>query len=273
MHTPTANPDLRQQLDEAALRLRRAAAARTPCAPVRDILPADDVDAAYRVQDINTEQRLTGGARLVGRKIGLTSAAVQRQLGVDRPDYGMLFADMVVPDDGEIEASRLLQPRAEAEIAFVLGRDLTEAQLTIADVMRAVDYAVAAIEIVDSRIAGWDIGIVDTIADNASSGCFVLGMLPRRLDQIDLAACGMELRRNGRIAAVGSGAACLGNPLAAAMWLATTMVACGRPLLAGDIVLSGALGPMVPLSCGDIIEAGVAGFGKTRVHYRLTEAV
>jgi 2-keto-4-pentenoate hydratase len=273
MHTPAGESASRRQLDEAALRLRRAVEARTPCAPVRDILPANDVEAAYRVQDINTEQRLAGGARLVGRKIGLTSAAVQRQLGVDRPDYGMLFADMAVPDDGEIEASSLLQPRAEAEIAFVLGRDLTQAQLTIADLMRAVDYAVAAIEIVDSRIARWDIGIVDTIADNASSGCFVLGTLPRRLDQLDLAACGMELLRNGSIAAVGSGAACLGNPLAAALWLATTMVAYGRPLLAGDIVLSGALGPMVPLNRGDLIEAALAGLGTTRVRYRPAEEI
>ncbi len=266
--TTAAPPEvMRERLIEAADRLWRAAERGVPCPPVRDLLPPHDVAAAYAVQNINTERLLASQARLVGRKIGLTSLAVQKQLGVAQPDYGMLFAAMALPDGAEIGERALLQPRAEAEIAFILGRDLAQEQLTMADLMRAVDHAVAAIEIVNSRIAGWDIDIVDTVADNASAGRFVLGNRPRRLDRLDLAGSGMECRRNGRQAAVGSGAACLGHPLNAALWLAQTMVACGRPLRSGDIVLSGALGPMVSASPGDVIEASIAALGTVRVHF------
>jgi 2-keto-4-pentenoate hydratase len=212
------------------------------------------------------------GRRLVGRKIGLTAQSVQKQLGVDAPDYGMLFADMAVADGEEVATHRLLQPRVEGEVAFCLNRELADPQLTMADVMRAVDYAVAAIEIVGSRIAGWDIKITDTIADNASSGRYVLGNEPRRLGQFDTRLCGMSLERRGEQVSLGAGAACLGNPLNATLWLARKMAAIGRPLQAGDIVMSGALGPMVAVQPGDAFELRINGLGSVRALFSRGES-
>jgi 2-keto-4-pentenoate hydratase len=251
----------------ATARLRGAEAARKPCKPVRDLIGAHDVDAAYAVQEAGTKTRMAAGARLVGRKIGLTAVAVQKQLGVDQPDYGMLFDDMEVPDGACAPPGRLLQPRAEAEIAFVLGRDLDHEAPSAAEVMRAVEFALCAIEIVDSRIESWDIGIADTIADNASSGLYVLGRRPARITDLDLALCGMVARKNGEIASLGTGAACLGHPLHATRWLADAMARVGRPLRAGDVVLSGALGPMVPVADGDAFSIEIQGLGRASVSF------
>ncbi len=235
----------------AAARLHDAQVSHRPCAPVRDLIGTDDIATAYEVQETLTRQRLAIGARLAGRKIGLTSAAVQRQLGVDQPDFGMLFADMEVPDGERVPSGRLIQPRAEAEVAFMLGRDLLSEAPSWTDVIRAIDFAVCAIEIVDSRITGWDIRITDTVADNASSGLYVLGNNARRIDELELGICGMVARTNDQVVSLGVGAACLGHPLRAVQWLANAMAKRGRPLKAGDVVLSGALGPMTPLSAGD----------------------
>ncbi len=194
-------------INEAAERLRQAHETHAQCQPIRDLLPPDDVAAAYAVQEINTDHRLRSGRRLVGRKIGLISKAVQSQFGVDRPDYGMLFDDMDVPLGQEIDLKRVLQPRVEAEIGFVFGRDLDQAAPTTVDIMRATEYVVAAIEIVGSRIANWDIRIVDTLADNASSGLFVIGHHLRRLASIDVLDCGMKLDRDGRSVSTGTGRA------------------------------------------------------------------
>jgi 2-keto-4-pentenoate hydratase len=253
-----------QNIDKAAAMLRQAAESGTPCAPVRDLLAEGDVAAAYAVQEINTKHWLEQGRRLVGRKIGLTSRAVQAQLGVDQPDYGMLFADMDVPEGEEIPLSRVMQPKVEAEVAFVLGDDLDEEQLTTADMINAIDYAVAAIEVVGSRVANWDIRITDTVADNASSGLFVLGQEPKILGEFDPRLCGMVMECRGEPVSVGSGAACLGSPVSAALWLAKVMAKSGRPLKTGDIILSGALGPMAPVSPGDAVEARINGLGSVR---------
>lgn len=254
-------------LHGAAALIREAYVTGMPCAPVRERLTHGSIDQAYAVQNINTQLWLAEGRRLVGRKIGLTSRAVQSQLGVDQPDYGMLFADMARMDGEEIALDRLLQPKAEAEIAFVLQRDLTETRHTAADVISAIAYALPAIEVVDSRIANWDIGIVDTVADNASSGLFVLGATPRRLADFDVSMCGMVMERLGAQISVGSGMACLGNPLNAVRWLADMMVQVGRPLSAGDVVMSGALGAMVAVSPGDVIEARINGLGAVRAEF------
>ncbi len=247
--------------EKAAIRIRTAAETATPCAPIRDLVPNDDTDAAYAVQDLNTTHRLSQGATLVGRKIGLTSAAIQKQLGVDQPDYGMLFADKSVTSGDEIAIAHLLQPRVEAEIAFVLGDDLDAEGLTTIDLINAIDYVLPAIEVVDSRINDWDITIADTIADNASSGMFVLGDSPRGLSEFDLRLCGMVMERRGEVVSTGAGAACLGNPLIATRWLAEVMAAAGRPLCSGDVVLSGGLGPMVSVQPGDVFEARISGLG------------
>ncbi len=249
---------------KAAEQLRAAWESSTPCDPIRDDLPDDSLEAAYAVQDLNTEAWLEQGRRLTGRKIGLTARAVQKQLGVDQPDYGMLFADMAVADGEEVPLAKLCQPRVEGEIAFALSDDLDDPALTLADVMARIDYAVPAVEIVESRIKDWDIRIQDTIADNASSGHYVLGAEPRLLGEFDPRLCGMVLETKGEPVSLGAGAACLGNPLNAVLWLARKMVEVGRPLGAGDIVMSGALGPMVPVAGTGVYELRINGLGSVR---------
>jgi 2-keto-4-pentenoate hydratase len=237
------------------------------CAPVRELFSGAGSDFGYRVQELNTNRRLAEGARLVGRKIGLTSVAVQKQLAVDQPDYGMLFADMARGDGETVSMAQLIQPKVEGEIGFVLGRDLDFATPTIADLLQAVDFAVVAIEIVDSRIQNWDIQLVDTIADNASAAMYVLGTQPTLLRDIDLVHCGMLMERDGEQVSIGAGEACMGNPLTAALWLAAVMARVRRPLKAGDTILSGALGPMVPAKAGDEFEVRVSGLGSVRVSF------
>jgi 2-keto-4-pentenoate hydratase len=252
---------------QALTRLTAARAARRPCAPVRDLLPAGDIDTAYAVQSAWVAQQVAAGARAVGRKIGLTNPLVQAQLGVDRPDFGVLLDTMACPLDAPIDLARTLQPKIEAEIAFVLAHDLTAAEIGPAEVAAATAYVVAALEIVDSRIADWDIDIVDTVADNASSGLFTLGDRRRELGGLDLPACAMTMRRGDEVVSAGTGAACLGNPLAAVAWLAATARDRGRPLRAGEVVLSGALGPMVPVAPGDSFHAQISGIGDVRATF------
>jgi 2-keto-4-pentenoate hydratase len=246
----------------AARAIREAYRTRCPVAPVRALLgSATDAAAAYAVQQANTEIWLAEGRRPVGRKVGLTAKVVQRQLGVDQPDHGMLFADMCYGTGEEIAADAVLQPRVEAEVALVLERDLTMEQPTVADVIRATAFALPAIEVVGSRIAGWDITLVDTIADNASSGLFVLGGPPRSLLGLDLVACRMRMTRERETISEGSGAACLGSPLNAAVWLARTVVRLGNPLKAGDTIMTGALGPMAAVAPGQVVQAAIEGLG------------
>ncbi|WP_241840170.1 fumarylacetoacetate hydrolase family protein [Frankia sp. CcI49] len=247
--------------------LAEAERSRQPCPPVRSLLPAGDIATAYAVAQHNVDAALAAGRRLVGRKIGLTSPAVQRQLGVNQPDFGALLADMAVPDGGEVPAGRLLQPKVEAEVALVLGRDLPAGPYTVADLIGACDYALPALEIVDSRITGWDITIVDTVADNASSALFVLGGRPVRLADVDLREVTMTLRAGDEEASRGCGADCLGGPLNAAVWLADALHTMGIPLRAGDIVLTGALGPMVPVTPGSAFETTISGLGSVRVAF------
>lgn len=255
------------RLDVLAARLKTASDTVSPVAAIRADFAAGDVTSAYEIQERQTRARLAEGWRLVGRKIGLTAKAVQKQLGVDQPDFGMLFDRMSVPDGESVAAGRLIAPKCEAEIAFVLGADLDLALPTASEALSAIAYALPAIEIVDSRIANWDIKIVDTIADNASSGLFVLGNTPASLGSFDLRLCGMTLSKNGAGVSYGAGAACLGSPLNALVWLAAKMHATGRPLRAGDVVLSGALGPMVPAAPGDVFEARINGLGSVRVAF------
>jgi 2-keto-4-pentenoate hydratase len=256
-------------IDAIAARLREAARTGEAVAPVRDELAHHGADAAYRVQEANTLHHLAHGRRLVGRKIGLTAKSVQQQFGVDTPDFGMLFADMELAPDEEVAAGRVLQPKVEAEIAIVLENDLTDADLTLSRLMSAVAYVLPAVEIVGSRIRNWDIKLLDTIADNASSGLYALGTRPRKLDQVDLRLCGMVMERRGELISIGAGAACLGHPLNAALWLARKMVEVGRPLKQGDVIMSGALGPMVAVSPGDVVETSIGGLGNVRTAFAL----
>lgn len=245
----------------AAARLASAAATGVPCAPVRDLIGAHDLFAAYAVQQRFNEARLRRGARIVGRKIGLTSAAVQQQLGVSQPDLGVLFDDMAFADGDEIPFSRLMQPKAEGEIGFVLGTDLVEGPLDTCQVRRAIAYAVAALEICDSRIEQWNISFGDTVADNASAGLYVLGTERRTLDQVEPVNVTMSMVIDDTEVSIGNGSACLGDPIEAVVWLARAARNLGQPLKAGQVILSGALGPMAPLAGGSAVSVTVSGLG------------
>jgi len=243
----------------AVERLSEAQRTRVPCAPVRDLIGTDDLDAAYAVQQGLVAGRLAAGARVVGRKIGATSEAVQRQLGVDQPDFGYLLDVMDVSDHDQITMEPLLQPRVEGEVAFRLAHDL-DGDLSPASVREAVEVALPALEIVDSRIENWDITFTDTVADNASSGLFVVGDQGRPLDEVTPVDVEMSLTVNGEVRSSGNGAACLGDPLEALRWLAVQCYRFGDPLKPGHRVLSGALGPFVPFAPGDKVEASITGF-------------
>lgn len=248
------------RLEELASRIRGAYTSG-PIEPLRDCLDPHDAYSAYAVQEINTRFWESQGRRIVGRKAGLTAEAVQVQLGVDQPDFGVLFEDMRVADGGRLDPERCIQPKAEAEIAFLLGADLPSPHSTPAEVAAVVATVHAAIEIVDSRIADWKIAFADTVADNGSSAFFVLADKGLPLAPLDLESAVMTMTVNGEVASMGVGAAALGNPLNAAAWLARTLAERGEPLTAGDILLAGALGPMVALTAGDEVRAEVAGIG------------
>jgi len=258
---------LDHKIELAAARLRGAARDGRPCAPVRDLLGATDVPLAYAVQAANLSAEVAAGQTMVGRKIGLTAKAVQRQLGVEQPDFGTLLDGMAVEPSGTIPAGRLLQPKVEAEIAFWLSADLTGSLTSVDDVRSAVASASAAIEIVDSRIAGWDITVVDTVADNASSGMFAVSDRRVPLAGFEPASVRMSLSRNGQLHSTGTGADCLGDPLAALLWLARTAKELGSPLMAGEVVLSGALGPMAHVQPGDRVRAEITDLGVIEVNF------
>jgi 2-keto-4-pentenoate hydratase len=238
-----------------------------PMPPIREAVGGEEIEVAYRIQTMNTRYWIDSGRHIVGRKIGLTSPAVQKQLKIDQPDFGTLFSDMQIENGAKVPPGLLLQPKIEAEIAFVLERGLTATEPTTKDILDATAHVLPALEIVDSRIKGWDIGIVDTIADNASSGLFVLGNTPVDPRSLDLSVCSMVLEVDGRVVSRGVGAACLGNPLNAVQWLAKTLAKFGEPLRAGDVVLSGALGPMVSLNEVTLVSASISGVGAVRVGF------
>ncbi len=251
--------------EEIAQALRAAEENNEPIAPIREHIA--NAQIAYQIQDINTKHRLDKGGRLVGRKVGLTNPAVQKQLGVNQPDYGMLFADMDIMYGSTLAWNEATQFKVEAEIAFILGRDLTDPQASSAEMIRAIEYAVPAIEIVASRIANWDIQFVDTVADNGSSAFFTLGPSPRKLENLDLTGCKMQMQGSDGSVSEGVGAACYGSPLNAALWLVRVMAQTDYPLCEGDIILSGALGPMINATAGARYVAQIEGFGDTAIEF------
>ncbi len=249
-------------IEEAALALRKASESLTAIDPIRSIVGTDsDIDVGYAIQDLNTEADIAAGRRVSGRKIGVTAKAVMDMIGVDQPDFGTLFADMEYGDGVPIETGRLIQPRAEAEVALILDRDLDHGRHTFNDIIAATAYALPSIEIVDSRIANWDITIVDTVADNASCGLYVLGGRPVTLDNFDLRTVPMTMSINGTEVTTGVGSDCLHHPLNAARWLADTLSARGIPLRAGDVLMTGSLGAMKAIGPGDRVEADFGPLG------------
>ncbi|HXV25833.1 MAG TPA: fumarylacetoacetate hydrolase family protein [Alphaproteobacteria bacterium] len=255
------------QVSDIADRLHEAARLGVPIEPLCQILRPGGVAMAYQVQSFNVGREAKSGRRIVGRKIGLTSKAVQEQLGVGEPDYGTLLDSMDVSAMEIAPFESLIQPRIEAEIAVVLGRDLDSPTVSLAEAAQAVDCVLPALEIVDSRIKEWRISIFDTIADNASSALFVTGANPVNPKRIDLRLAGMVLEKNGNPASLGVGAACLGSPYRALTWLARRMAEVGDPLRAGALILTGALGPMTKLEPGDSVSAEIQGLGRVSVQF------
>lgn len=240
--------------------------ARTSASPVDALTaqyPAISIADAYSVSEINLKRRCEqGGVTLMGKKIGLTSRAVQKQLGVEEPDYGYLTSDMNLPEGESLSRSSLILPRVEGEVAFVLKKELRGPGVTMEQVIAATDYILPSIEIIDSRVRDWKIKIQDTIADNASSSHFVLGRKRISLSGVDLPHEVMSLRVNGIERSTGSGAACLDHPCLAVAWLANAMGKYGVSLKAGEVILSGAFGPVVPVNAGDKVEVEISKLGK-----------
>ncbi|WP_246210359.1 2-keto-4-pentenoate hydratase [Nocardioides piscis] len=238
---------------------------------MRDLI-GGNVHAAYAVQRAGVARRVAEGARITGRKVGLTSDAVQEQLGVDQPDFGVLLDDMAHANGAAVPIRAFLQPKVEAEIAFVLEHELAEGDLEIEQVRAAVAYAVAALEICDSRIADWNISFTDTVADNASSGAYVLGSDRRTLDEFDPRDVVMSMTVTDQEESAGTGAACMGDPLLALQWLARKARDLGEPLGAGQVILSGALGPMRPVTAGALVTASVTDLGSVSCTFTQEES-
>jgi 2-oxopent-4-enoate/cis-2-oxohex-4-enoate hydratase len=260
-----------------AAQLRGAEEKREAIDKLTDANPGLTVEDAYAIQSVTLARRREAGlhgrpARLVGRKIGITSKAVMEWLQVNEPDFGFLLDDMEVKDGGTCARADLLQPRIEGEIAFVLKRELpgcfVVGGVTVSDVVAATDFVLPALEIIDSRIKDWKITYRDTVADNASSARFVVGTSATPLSAVaDLTTVGMRLAKNGVVASTGAGAACLGNPCVAVQWLANTLAKLGTPLRPGELVLSGALGPVVPVEKGDAFDLEISQVGRVSVRF------
>lgn len=256
-----------EAIQSVAKELRTAEEQRSPVPPVAERFGPLRLEDAYAVQQANVALKLAAGDRIVGRKIGLTSLAMQTQLGVDQPDFGHLLASMAVPNGGAVVAAELIAPRIELEIAFLLGRDLAGPGVTTADVLAATEAVFPSLEIIDSRIADWKIGLVDTVADNASSGRFVMPSRLTPVRHLDLRLLGGVMEINGVLTSWSCGAAALGDPAACLAWLANTLAPFGGRLEAGEIVLSGALDKSVPVQAGDVVRADFDRLGSAGVRF------
>tara|TARA_R110001583_G_scaffold168885_2_gene321751 strand:- start:2197 stop:2979 length:783 start_codon:yes stop_codon:yes gene_type:complete len=247
--------------------LYHAMTTQTVVEPLTNRHPDITIENAYHIQQRMLSRRLQAGERIVGKKIGVTSAAVMNMLGVYQPDFGYLLDGMIYNGGESIDANTLIQPKAEGEIAFLLKKDLLGPGISNADVLAATECVMPCFEIVDSRIRDWKIEIQDTVADNASCGVFVLGDCAVDSRRIDLYSCGMVMEKNGDIIATGAGAAALGSPVNAVAWLANTLGHLGIGLKAGEIILSGALAAMAPAKAGDNFRMSIGGLGSCSVTF------
>ena len=256
-----------QQITQLGDELYEALAAGKTVSPLTSRGFDITIEDAYHIQQRMLARRIEKGEKVVGKKIGVTSKAVMNMLGVGQPDFGYLLDGMVYNEGESIPMASLIQPKAEGEIAFLMNKDLMGPGLTAADILAATEGVMACFEIVDSRILDWKIKIQDTVADNASCGVFVLGDKLVDPKKIDLALCGMVLEKNGEIVVTGAGAATMASPVNAMVWLANTLGRLGIGLNAGDIVLSGALGAMVPVKAGDSLRCTIGGIGGCSVRF------
>ncbi|MFG6150272.1 2-keto-4-pentenoate hydratase [Halobacillus sp. B23F22_1] len=237
--------------------------------PITALDPKLSIEEAYQVQLHTIEQKVEKGQKITGKKIGLTSKAMQDSLGVSEPDYGHLLDQMECENRGEISFQQVLQPRVEGEVAFILKDDLSGPHVTTLDVLKATDAVVPALEIVDSRIKDWNITLADTVADNASSGMYILGGRPKKIEDVNLKQMGMALYKNNELLNTGVGAAALGDPVKCVAWLANKLAGYGITLKAGEIILSGALSAAMAAEPGDHFCAKFAELGE--VHVSFTE--
>ncbi|MDZ5460110.1 2-oxopent-4-enoate hydratase [Azohydromonas lata] len=240
---------------------------RRVLAPLLEREPGITTEEAYAIQQRFVARRLEAGEAIIGKKIGVTSKPVQEFLGVYEPDFGQLTSGMVRTQADGVDLDALIQPKAEAELAFVLERDLVGPGITAIDVIRATAYVSPCFEVVDSRIRDWKIKIQDTVADNASCGVFILGDAKASPRKLDLALAGMVLRRNGELHATSAGAAVQGSPVNAVAWLANTLGRLGLPFRAGEVILSGSQSPLVPVADGDELNCTIGGLGTCRVRF------
>jgi len=256
-----------QKIKQYGDELFQALVERKTIVPLTNREPGITIEDAYHIQQHMISRRLAEGARVVGKKIGVTSKVVMDMLDVHQPDFGYLLDSMIYNDGDAIPMESLIQPKAEGEIAFILKRDLMGPGISNADVLRATECVMPCFEIVDSRIQDWKIKIQDTVADNASCGVFVLGDQAVDPRKVDLSTCGMVLEKNGEIVGTGAGAAALGGPVNAVAWLANTLGRLGIPLKAGEVILSGSLAAMFPVKAGDNLRVSIGGIGGCSVRF------
>ena len=252
---------------EVARLLLDSYATRKPIAPLTATYSGLTLEDAYAIQLLQIHELTSSGRTIKGHKVGLTSVAMQRLLGVDEPDYGHLLDDFFYLENSAVPIDRFIQPRIEPEVAFVLDRPLRGPGVTVHDAIAAVDFVLPALEIVDSRIEGWKIGLLDTIADNASSGAVVLGSTPTPLGEVDLRLAGAVMTRNGAVVGTGAGGAVLGSPITSLVWLANTVGARGVTLEAGHVILPGSVCAMVPVAPGNTVSATFAGLGTVTARF------
>jgi 2-keto-4-pentenoate hydratase len=252
---------------QAAAVLVQAEADRKPIRPLAETFPAMDVVDSYEIALINIRERLEGGVTVLGHKVGLSSEAMQKMMGVDEPDYGHLLSDMALTEGHAVDIRRYCYPRVEVEVAFVLGKTLPGEDCTEDDVLAATEYVAPAIELIDSRIVDWQIGLVDTIADNASSAGFVLGARRVRPADIDLLSIDATLSRNGEVVAEGRSDAVLGNPVTAVAWLARKVAGFGVHLEAGHVILPGSCTRAIDARPGDDFHAEFEGLGSVALSF------
>lgn len=263
----------KQKIEQYGEELYQAFLERRPVSPLISREPEITIEDAYRIQEALVARRLAAGETVVGKKIGATSRPVQEMLGVYQPDFGILLSGMVYQEGDTIDLSQMIQPKAEAELAFVLKEDLKGPGITAMDVIRATDYVLPCFEIVDSRITDWKLKIQDTVADNASCGVYVLGKTKGDPRKLDITLAGMVLEKNGELYSTGVGAAVQGSPANAVAWLANTLGELGIPFKAGEVILSGSQSTLVPVVDGDELVCTVGGLGSCRVSFSGRSAV
>jgi 2-oxopent-4-enoate/cis-2-oxohex-4-enoate hydratase len=256
-----------QKIQQYGDELYQSLLSRAPVEPLTNRESGITIEDAYQIQLRMIARRIEAGETVIGKKIGVTSKVVMDMLGVNQPDFGHLLSGMVFNEGEPVDTSKLIAPKAEAEVAFILKKDLTGPGVSAADVLRATDCVMPCFEIVDSRIKDWKIKIQDTVADNASCGVLTLGGTRRSPHDLDLALAGMVLEKNGEIISTSTGASVQGSPVNAVAWLANTLGRLGITLKAGDIILSGSQSPLVPVKAGDSLYCSVGGLGSTSVRF------